>query len=148
MSSRYPESMLNLCLHEGAVFYLVDRAFTSAEPHYFIVLNHNPSNDELLVVTVASSQIDNVKRRRSFLPSETLVEVAESEYEAFTKDSIIDCNSARTKSKQQVLEQLNSGGTSAVRMPLDILNKLRTGVLASPVVEPSVKAIIQDSSRE
>lgn len=146
MPPRYSATQLNLCLHDGAVFYLVDRSFSSAEPHYFIVLNHDPGNDELLVVTVASSQIDNVKRRRSFLPAETLVEIAENEYEAFTKDSIIDCNSARTKSKMQVLEQLNSGGSQVARMPADILNKLRAGVLASPVVEPSVKELLQEPS--
>lgn len=144
MSPKYPASLLDKCLHAGAVFYLVDRSFSSPEPHYFIVLNHNPSSDALLVVTVASSRIENVKRRRSILPQETLVEIGKDDYESFTKDSIVDCNSAQTKSKQQVLQQLNNGGTQTFRMPIEILNKLRAGVLASPVVEPIVKAILQE----
>lgn len=146
MSPRYSEKFLNLCLHEGAVFYLVDRTFSSLEPHYFVVLNHNPYSEELLVLVVASSQIENVKKRRSHLPKETLVEIDKDMYESFTKDSIIDCNSARTKSRSQILEQLNAGGSQVFPMPKEILKKLRQGVLASPVVETSVKLILRESN--
>ena len=143
MSSRVPnEAFLNFCLHEGAVFYLQDRALTSPEPHFFVVLNHNPSTEGILLLVVSSSQIESVKKRHSSHPSETRVEIAEQEYAGFTKDSIVSCNQVFKKTKQQLIQQINSGGDQKPALPKPILEKLREGVLASPTVERYIRKML------
>ena len=140
------ENWLNLFLHPGAVFYLQDRALTSPEPHYFVVLNHCPKTEETLLLVVSSSQIGTTKKLHAAKPPETLVEIAESEYADFTKDSIISCNQIFTKSKQQLIQQINKGDQQKQRIPEPILGKLRAGVLASPTVERWIKKMLQPES--
>ena len=75
----------------GSVYYFPEQALSSDEPHYFIVVNHNPLTDEILILVCSSSRIDKVKRRvwrRSF-PETTVVEIRKDAYPDFTKDSII-----------------------------------------------------------
>ena len=55
MAAAWNEAHLKLFLRGGSVFYVQDRSLTSAEPHFFIVLNHNPLNEECLLLVVASS---------------------------------------------------------------------------------------------
>ena len=134
------EAALNFFLHEGAVFYLQDRNLSSAEPHYFVILNHNPGAEEVLLLVVSSSQIESVKNRFAHLRlPETLVEIAKQDYAGFTKDSIISCNQVFMKNKQQLMQQINNGGNQGPRIPTAILQKLRQGVLKSPMVEGAVK---------
>lgn len=96
---------IRLTLRPGTVYYMADRALTSAQPHYFVVVNGDPLGDEVLLLTVASSQIDSVKRRRRTEPESTVVEIPESEYADFTKDSVIDCNQVFTKSLPDLCAQ-------------------------------------------
>jgi len=102
---------LKLFLRGGAVFYVQDRSLTSAEPHFFIVLNHSPLTEEYLLLVVSSSQLEGVKRRFSHLPAQTLVEIAPEAYADFTKPSIINCNHVFRRTKAQLIEQLNVGGS-------------------------------------
>ncbi len=143
MSSGVPnETALNFYLHEGAVFYIQDRGLTSQQPHYFVVLNHDPRSEETLLLVVSSSQIENTHKLHAAKPPETLVEIAESDYADFTKDSIISCNQVFTKTKAQLVQQINNGGDQKQRMPETILEKLREGVLASPTVERWIKKML------
>lgn len=52
---------IRLSLRPGTVYYMDERSLTSTQPHYFIVINSDPLGDELLLLTVASSQIEKVK---------------------------------------------------------------------------------------
>ncbi len=137
------EQWLNLFLHSGAVFYIQDRELTSEQPHYFVILNLCPKTDSTLLLVVSSSQIETTKRLHAAKPPETLVEIAENDYVDFTKDSIISCNQVFTKTKQQLVQQINNGGAQKQRMPEPILEKLRNGVLASPTVERWIKKMLQ-----
>jgi hypothetical protein len=47
---------LRLTLREGSVYYFTERSLTSAEPHYFIVVNSNPITQELLLLGVVTSK--------------------------------------------------------------------------------------------
>ncbi len=136
------EAALNFFLHEGAVFYVQDRALTSPEPHYFVVLNISPAKEDLLLLVVSTSQVEAAKRRYAQLPVETLVEIAPSDYAGFSKPSLISCNQVFPRTKRQLIEQLNNGGEQKSRMPKDILEKLRQGVLASPTVERYIKKML------
>ena len=85
------DSTLRLTLREGSIYYFADRSLTSTEPHYFIVVNSNPIKQEVLLLSVVTSQVDAIKLRRKDC-SETLVELNPQICEALTKPSIVDCN--------------------------------------------------------
>lgn len=122
----------------GSVFYFVEEALSSDDPHYFIVLNHHPLTDEILVLVCSSSQINKVKervRRRQF-PESTVVEIFKREYPDFTKDSVIDCNEVFPRTLGQLIEKLTQGELKLKTiMGRDLVDKLRQAVLDSPKVK-------------
>ncbi|GAA5484595.1 hypothetical protein [Haloferula sargassicola] len=117
-----------------------DRSLTSLEPHYFVVVNADPLGDQLLLLTVASSQVEKVKRRRSREPASTVVEIGEAEYADFTKDSVIDCNQVFTKSLADLCSQWGRKEIVAkLDLPASLLDKLRLGIRDSRLVSEADK---------
>src|SRR4051794_14673110 len=96
---------LRLTLRTGSVFYCTDRALTSPEPHYFIVVNSNPLDQHVLVLTVVTSQVEKVKRWRRDLPG-TVVEIGPSDYPELSVPSIVDCNSVFRRSLRELVEKM------------------------------------------
>ena len=111
------ETALDFFLHEGAVFYIRDRALTSREPHFFVILNHDPKTDQALLLVISSSKVEKTKKRNAHLPDKTLIEIAKNEYVDFTKNSIINCNQVFIKTKPQLIHQINNRGCQKQRMP-------------------------------
>jgi len=71
---------LKLGLRTGSVFYFRARELTSDLPHFFVVLNQNPLEEKLLLLTVFTSQIDKVRLRNRERPH-TVVEFGPEDYE-------------------------------------------------------------------
>lgn len=137
---------IRLSLRCGTVYYMNERSLTSVQPHYFVVVNSDPLGDEILLLTIASSQIETVKRRRGKQPSGTVVEIPEADYAEFTKDSIVDCNQVFTKSLSELCAQWSRKEIIAkLDLPEDILKKLQQGVLASRLVSETDKEKISTS---
>ncbi len=145
MSPHWTDNMLRFTLRGGSVYHFQHRDLFSEKSHFFVVLNPSPASDAFLVFTVVSSKIESVKSRRKDLPTDTLVEICPSEYGDFTVDSIVDCNTVFHKTRQELLLKLQSGQAfEKTPMPADILGKIRQGVLASPLIEDSVKDLLRD----
>lgn len=127
---------------EGAVYYFQHRRFTSPSPHYFIVVN-NPTENGLILLTVASSQIPTVKLRRISLPR-TVVEISVEEYSDFTKDSIIDCNNVFNYSEKELFNKLNTDNIVEIKSNISarIIKKLKDAILRSPLVEDKYKKLL------
>lgn len=135
---------LRLTLRAGTVYYFVHRETTSTEPHYFIILNRNPSQDTLLLLTIASSQIERVSRRRQNVPPQTLVRIAAVDYRPFSKDSIVDCNRVFELGRGELIAKHQSGEIRHHEdLPSPILAKIVAGVLASPLVPEEQKRLIR-----
>jgi hypothetical protein len=132
-------------IRQGAVFYMADRRLSSSEPHYFIVLNLNPLKDQVLLLAVATSQVEKVKARcqRKRLPAETVVEICPLDYQDFTKDSCVNCNQVFTKSLAELVDQWRR---KEVRGQADVsepkLKELIAGITASPMVAQEEKDLI------
>jgi len=78
-------------LRAGSVFYFRSRELTSREPHFFVVVNRKPVRAEILLLTIVTSNIADV-RTRNRARMETVVEITPSEYSEFTRLSAVDCN--------------------------------------------------------
>lgn len=140
---------IRLSLRAGTVYYMADRNLTSLQPHYFVVVNSNPLGDEILLLAVASSQIDSVKRRRFREPDNTIVEISAADYADFTKDTIIDCNQVFTKSLIDLCEQWRRKEIVPKQdIPKEILARLQQGVLESRLVSETDKAKIGGSGKD
>lgn len=137
-----PEVRIKSTIKSGSVYYFAEETLTSDEPHYFVVINHNPITDNVILLVCASSKIERVKKRRSDLPM-TVVEVKKEEYDGFKKDSIIDCNDVLKKPINQLIQKLEEGKLELKPiMDIELVNKLRKAILQSPVVERYVKKLL------
>jgi hypothetical protein len=136
---------IRLSLRQGTVYYMAERGLSSIEPHYFVVLNQNPLDSKLLLLLVATSQVEKAKGRisRKNLPSESLVVIDDAEYDDFSKESCIDCNKLFNKSLEELCEQWRKKEVSAHKdLPRELVEKLIAGVKASPLITEEDKALI------
>ena len=130
-------------LNSGAVFYGLHRNVTSAKSHYLVVLNKNPSNDELIVVSVATS---NIKYRKTLYDDfdKTCVTVKKDEYTHFTADeTVFDCNDLKTIPIEEFLYQVRTEKWECKdNIPTEILYKLISAAKQSNIVKESLKKLL------
>lgn len=139
-----PDDLLfEICYKQGSVFYFVDEELSSQEPHFFIVLNHSPSSQQVFILAVSSHQVLKTYYRRPNEQIETLIEITPSDYEGFTKDSIIDCNRVFQKSIADIKEKHKSGKLkSKPTFPEELLKKVINGVKKSKLIEKNIKDLL------
>ena len=135
---------LRLSLRRGTVYYFQHRGLLSEASHYFVVMNTDPQQDTVLLLAVASSQVEKIRERRRNLPPETLVEVAPEEYEGFTKVTLIDCNQVFELDRAELVSRHQMKSIrSHPDLPVDILNRVRDGIIASPRVDEAYEELIR-----
>ena len=133
---------LRLGLRAGSVYYFQSRELTSGEPHFFVVVNREPITTKILLLTIVSSRVEKVRFRHRERPA-TVVEISPQEYDEFKVRSAVDCN--------VVLEKPLSDLAGLVRrkevryhkdMPPEIFARIKAAILASPLVEDELKALL------
>ena len=93
----------------------------------------------------SSSRIEKVRRRRRDLPPETLVEIEPGDYPCFLVDSIVDCNIVMVKQIEELTKRLQAGKLKMkTQIEQHIVEKLRLGVRASPLVDEELKRVLAD----
>lgn len=141
-----PEVHIRATIKEGAIYYFIEDSFGSKEPHFFVVLNRNPLTDEILILVNATTKIEKRREARKRLPPETLVEISSVDCSVLRENSLIDCNSITEKTVDTLIEKL---GKSELRVCFEmlkpeLLQRLREGVLASPIVIRAHKELLQE----
>ena len=133
---------LRLGLRAGSVFYFQARELTSAEPHYFIVVNRDPLGTRLLLLAIVTSQLDKVRLRNRTRP-ETVVEISPAEYAEFRVISAVDCNVVIEKPLSELADLVNR---RQVRYHRDLapatLDKIKAGIVASSLVADELKGLL------
>lgn len=144
MPAQRIDSKLRFTLREGSVYYFTERSLrSSAESHYFLVVNSNPLAQELLLLGVVTSKVAEVKQRRRNLP-ETVVQMSPRDFDVFEKLSIVDCNDL----KQVRLAEFNARFVrNEIRyfdkdLPAPLRNALRRAIRASPLVPDEIKTLV------
>ncbi|MGA3266862.1 MAG: hypothetical protein ABSE16_08565 [Verrucomicrobiota bacterium] len=134
---------LRLTPREGSIYYFAERHLTSPEPHYFIVVNSEPLVQQVLVLSVVTSKVEEVKRRRKACP-ETLVDLAPDIFDVLNKPSIVDCNDL----KQIQLAEFNARFVRkevqyfAKDLPAALRKALRKAIHASAILSAEMKALV------
>ena len=81
------------------------------------------------------------------MPVETLVDIRNHEYSCFTVDSIVDCNNVFSKPIDELIRKRELGELDLKgEMASEIVEKLRAGALASPLVDEELKDILISSA--
>jgi hypothetical protein len=133
---------LRVGLRAGSVFYFRSRELTSREPHFFIVVNREPVRTELLLLTIVTSNIADV-RTRNRTRMETMVEITPNEYSEFTRLSAVDCNVVLEKPLADLAGMVRRKEVRYHRdLPPNIFEKIRAAVLASPLVADELKDML------
>ena len=134
---------LRLGLRAGSVFYFQAREILSEKPHFFVVVNADPLRDELLLLTVFTSQIEKVRQRNRERP-ETVVEFGPNEFCPLDRPTAIDGNVIVRRSLSEMVD-LATRKQIAYHpdLPTDLMLKIRTAILASPVIEDEDKELIR-----
>ena len=134
---------IRLTLRPGSVYYFVDRSLTSSEPHYFIVVNARPLEQQILILAVVTSQVEKIRARRIGFPS-TTVEISPSEYDELNKPSIVDCNVVFRRSLRELIEKTTRGEIAVKKdLPSGVLTAIKKAIVASPLVEEETKKLLK-----
>jgi len=139
-----PEVAIRSTIKPGSVYYFSEDSLYSSEPHYFIVINKDPFRERVVLLVCASSKIDKVKQRRRTCPVDTLIEITSSQYKDFRLNSIVDCNYLLEKTIGQLVDKLTHNQLwLKTKMDFALVKRLREGVLASPLIERRIKALLR-----
>jgi len=144
-----PEVRIKGGIKTGTVYYFKEESHKQDAPwHHFVVINSHPASDRVLILVCASSQVDKIKKNRKNLPPETLVEVSHSDYTDFVLPTIFDCNTVYEKTIGYIIKKLQEGKLGAYNLDMDlkIVEKLKIGVVASPLVRRELKKVLRQKS--
>ena len=100
-----PDVAIRASIRPGSVYYFRHEELTSPKPHYFVVINIDPTSEEVILLVCASSKIGDVRLRNRNNPQATLVEIGPAQYPGFSSESIFDCNNSVFPQSIQVLVQ-------------------------------------------
>lgn len=134
---------LRLGLRAGSVFYFQAREMLSEKPHFFVVVNADPLKDQLLLMTVFTSQLDKV-RQRNRERLETVVEFGPADYAPLDRPTAVDGNVILRRSLSEMADLVRRKEvTYHPDLPADLLARLHKAMLGSPVIEDEDKDLIR-----
>ena len=131
----------NGVLIQGGAFKARIDSFNDPYPRYYFVLNINPQNDEVLVLSSSTTDF----RSHENCESGDVVHICltKEDYEEFTKPCIICCDRPKKISKAVLEAELESKGFSLLRaFPESSLQQVLEGILKSKVVTGDIKALV------
>ena len=131
---------LQLTLRSGTVYKTQHRDLSSNLPHYLVVVNLEPRSSKILILGVVSSKVDKTKARRKNESKETIVEISPAEYAELSLPSIIDCNSPKTISLEELIEKYQSKELECCNdLDTKIIEKIIVGIKKSRLVTENIK---------
>jgi len=133
---------LRVGLRAGSVYYFRSRELTSERPHFFIVVNRDPIGSQVLLLTIVTSNVADARtRNRNRL--QTIVEITPAEYREFKVHSVVDCNVVLEKPLSELSGMVRRNEVRYHRdLPAKIFAKIKTAVLASPLVPDELKQML------
>ena len=131
---------MDMTIRRGTVYYF--RHSTSPHPHYFIVVNANPQGDKLLLLTIVTSKVDNLKEMRASHP-QSVVEIGPEDYSELSVPSAVDCFKVREESKAELIAKINEQfKRHHDDMPEAIVARIVTAVKGSPGVSNDQRKLL------
>jgi hypothetical protein len=138
-----PDVQIRSTLRSGSVFYYTEDSFVGDDPHYFVVLNQDPANDDQLVLLNATSKVDKARRRTAGNPA-VLVVVTRGQCQDLREDSAFIGDNAIVRTVDQLVEKALRQDVMRIHgyMPNGVVHQLKAAVLASREITGDVKKLI------
>jgi hypothetical protein len=139
---------LRLGLRAGSVFYFQARELFSEQPHFFVVVNADPLRDELLLLTVFTSQIEKVRKRNHERP-ETVVEFGPADYAPLDRPTAVDGNVIVRRRLSEMADLVRRKEmVYHPDLPPILQERIRAAILSSPVIEDEDKDLIRGGAAD
>ena len=133
---------LRLGLRAGSVYYFQRRELSSGQPHFFVVVNREPITAKLLLLTIVTSKVEKVRIRNRERPN-TVVEISPEEYNEFKVLSAVDCNVVLEKPLSELVGLVRRKEVRYHKdLPPEFFAKIRTAIIASPLVVDELKLLL------
>ncbi len=139
-----------LCIEQGCVFNFhidFDGPNRKSGNRYFVVMNHNPKTDKVLIMLTSTTQIEKRKKfnKKASISEKTLIEVSPKEYPTFITESAFNCNDIHEVNIEDLIRKIeNNGSMNYPKIPEQILKKLITGIKESPLITEEVKKLLDN----
>ncbi len=132
----------------GSVYYYHEESWETSKEHYFVVINIDPTKDDVIYLVCSRSNIEKIRNIRKDCP-ETLVEISPAQYPEFKTKSIFDCNEVNSRKTSEISKK-HSNGKLTIKPKLDIriVGKLRDAVIASRLVADDIKKKLSSTKKE
>lgn len=104
------DAFVNIAIRSGSVLYYKDTQMPYC--HYYIIINRDPIEDELLIMTMARSnyqRICEMVRLKENGSDQAFVYISHTETKIFPKDTGIDCGTLHTIRSHEILSLYSSG---------------------------------------
>lgn len=132
-------------LKQGSIFRLKgDTPFESEDYHIFIVLNHSPQPNEMLLLVNGTSKVEKKKAILSKIyhtdVENTTVVLEANSYSFITKPTIIDCNDVKMVDLNTI--NFNSNDIKPItsdELSEEDINKIISATLNSSAVSENIK---------
>lgn len=140
------ELILMYALKPGAALLYRDDDFPE-KAHFFVIINLKIIYNKSLFLLSATSQIT---KRRAFithnnLPPETLVVVEPDECTFLKQQTAFNCNTVLERSIEVIKEKIdNKKIHKYAEVHDELLEKLRSGVIRSPMISNSIKKQLRE----
>jgi len=146
-----PELLLQAVLVRGGAFR-ADYEFWNEglKERYFFVGNHEPHNDEKVLLFTSTTQIDKRQRHHRERAKLVLVEISKTDYPEIEQDSVIDCDCAIVRRARNDFEAQAKRREYRPLTPLpeSIMAKICDAVRAAKTLSPVEKRTILGPDRE
>jgi hypothetical protein len=137
------EVFVATCLHTGAVLYYQDQKMP--HPHYYIIINKDPINDNFLVMPMGGSDYQKINDTILLKDGNTnaFVYVEKSKTKIFPKNTGIDCGQLHNLTPEKLTSFYKSGN---MKYKGDLESEHLTQIIAAakncPRVAESIKALL------
>ena len=140
----FPSKVFIGQLQRGSVIKFSHPEFPD-KPHFFIVLNINPSKDGFFLLAASTTNTDTIKEiidRQKHL-GRGYIFVKTSEYQCFDRDSYIKCHKAYPFEIGE-LKKIYERGLVELKdsLPQGLIDKVLKGCLDSPMFKPKYKKFL------
>ncbi len=133
-----------LQLRRGAVFRMMHQYRAEGEKYrFFIVLNHDPQSDRLIILTTTTTQLERLEREYGTGDAAPLVYIHHSDYPDIERFCVVDCHALDLREKSILASQLQSRDHQFLRpLPDHLLEKIVDKIAIDKTIPASVKCLI------
>ncbi len=133
-----------LQLRRGAIFRLMHQYRAEGEKYrFFIVLNHDPQSDRLIILTTTTTQLHRLEREYGAGDDAPLVYIHHSDYPDIERFCVVDCRALDKWEKNDLITALKMREHAFLTpLPDHLLEKIVEKIAGDKTIPSSIKCLV------